>query len=196
MSLATNLPQTLQQCTSSKQTTLLPATMANTGFALAVLLFGVVCATYASPAPFPFNERDWQEQQKFTEFQDYPDGDGNMEVNTEQNNPMFQFDKERNQLVFISAAAEQASCTNLAVPTIIHGTLNIQICPERNNCGFVKVKLGRIVDTHVDICKPGLVQANFFLSFDAYSIVQGIIERLNQQIFALNLMVHIYSSLG
>ena len=156
---------------------------------LAVLLFGFVCATYASPAPFPFNERDWQEQQQFTELQDYPDGDRNMEVNTEQNNPMFQFDKERNQLVFISAAAEQASCTNLAVPTIIHGTLNIQICPETNNCGFVKVKLGRIVDTHVDICKPGLVQANFFLFFDAYSIVQGVIERLNQQIFALNLMV-------
>ena len=130
---------------------------------LAVLLFGGVCATYASPAPFPFDERDWQEQQQFTELQDYPDGDGNMEVNTEQNNPMFQFDKERNQLVFISAAAEQASCTNLAVPTIIHGNLNIQICPERNNCGFVKVKLGRIVDTHVDICKPGLVQAIFFL---------------------------------
>ena len=168
--------------------------MGTFGFTLAAILFGAVSTVLGSPAHQYAQSQEWppryygrqQEWPTRYEVEEQQWEEMEQETNIEQ---IFQYDQENNKLVMMSAASEQGVCTNIAVPTIIHGSLNVQSCQVsgRPNCGFVKVTLGNLVDTHVEVCRPGLVLDTHFIALctNFFKLSQVVLMWLHQKIFVL-----------
>lgn len=143
---------------------------------IALLAF-VAASAFANPyPPLPYAAEEYDAKEGFAEEQNFPYAEQQRypitnaeeelflpkaeEQQTAVKAQNFHFDEATNRYVYVADASDQAAmkaaavCHNIAVPTIFHGNLQVQICPEKSNgCGHVSVKLGSIVDTKVEICK-------------------------------------------